>query len=142
MTKNRLMLGALTVVALTQAGCATQVESLPIAPVAAGTSAHDVALYFGAQAHPAVQSQLGPSSHSVRIARTTMGPEASCNKALQEALDKLISDARSHHANAVVNVTTRFHSTESTSSTDYACGLSTSAAAIAVKGDLVVLKAD
>ncbi|HTJ94404.1 MAG TPA: signal peptidase [Pararobbsia sp.] len=140
MTKYRLTLCALTVVALTQAGCATHVESLPLAPVATRTAPSDVALFFGSQPHPAVQSQLGESSYSVRIARTTMGPEDACNEALKEALEKLVADARSHHANAVINVTTRFHNNESNSPTEFACGLSTSAAAIAVRGDRVVLQ--
>ena len=140
MTKNQWMLCVVSALALTQAGCATHIESLPVAPVAAKT-AGDVALYFGSQAHPAVQSRLGDSSYSVRIARTTLGPEDSCNTALKQALDKLVADARANHANAVINVTTRFHDSESNSSTLYTCGLSTSAAAIAVHGERVVLQA-
>lgn len=130
-----------TLVTLTQAGCATQVKSLPLAPVSAASSqGADVVLYFGAQAHPAVQRQLGRVSYSVRIARTTDGPEASCNKALAQALQKVRADAREHGANAVVNVKTRFHSTETASATDYTCGVSPSAAAIAVEGERVVLQ--
>lgn len=148
MKKNCLTLRTVAAVAVvavvtaTQAGCATQVKSLPLAPVSAASSqGADVALYFGAQDHPAVQRQLGHVSYSVRIARTTDGPEASCNKALAQALDKVRGDAREHGANAVVNVKTRFHSTETASSTDYTCGVSPSAAAIAIEGDRVVLQA-
>jgi uncharacterized protein YbjQ (UPF0145 family) len=132
---------AVTLVTVTQAGCATQVKSLPLAPVpAVASQGTDVALYFGAQDHPAVQRQLGRVSYSVRIARTTDGPEASCNKALAQALQKVRTDAREHGANAVVNVKTRFHSTETASATNYTCGVSPSAAAIAVEGERVVLQ--
>jgi uncharacterized protein YbjQ (UPF0145 family) len=143
MKQTRLMLGVLAIVALTQAGCATQVKSLPLQPVAAHPAAgSDVAVYFGSQKHPAVQRQLGDVSYSVRIARATDGAEASCNKALSEALGKLRADAKEHGANAVINVKTRFHSTESVSDTHYTCGVSTSAAAIAVKGERVLLQSN
>lgn len=139
MTKKYLIACAVSALALTQAGCATHIETLPIAPVAATTS-QDVALYFGTQTHPPVQHRLGGNSFSVRIARTTKGPEDSCNEALKQALDKLVADARAVHANAVINVTTRFHDNDSSSPTQYTCGLSTSAAAIAVQGERVVLQ--
>jgi hypothetical protein len=42
----------------------------------------------------------------------------------------------------VIDVSTRFHSTETNSSTDFTCGVSPSAAAIAVRGQLVVLEAN
>jgi uncharacterized protein YbjQ (UPF0145 family) len=143
MKQLHLTLGALAIVALTQAGCGTQIKSLPLQSVAAHTdTANDVALYFGSQTHPAVQRQLGGVSYSVRVARSTDGPEASCDKALAEALGKLRANAKDHGANAVINVTTRFHSTETASDTAYTCGVSPSAAAIAVKGERVVLQSN
>jgi hypothetical protein len=69
MKQTHLMLSALAIVALTQAGCATQVKSLPLQPAAGKPAAgSDVAVYFGSQTHPAVQRQLGEVSYSVRIA--------------------------------------------------------------------------
>lgn len=139
----RSTLGAAVVISLTVAGCSTQVKSLPLQPVVASPPpGSTVAIYFGAQPHPAVARQLGDASHSVRIARSTDGAEASCNKALADALDKLRADAQGKGANAVINVTTRFHSTQSDSATDYTCGVSSSAAAIAVRGELVVLQSN
>lgn len=143
MRKMCLMLAAASIVALTQAGCGTQVKSLPLQPITAKPAADSgVALYFGSQPHPAVARQVGSASHSTRIARASDGPEASCNKALGDALKELRSDAQKKGANAVINVKTRFHSTETDSTTDYTCGVSASAAAIAVTGDLVVLQAN
>jgi len=125
------------------AGCATHVVSLPLQPDAATSATGSaVALYFGSQPHPDVERHLGSVSHSVRVARTTDGQQASCNLALAEALRQLRFDATKKEANAIINITTRFHSTKSDSPTDYTCGVSTSAAAIAVRGDLVVLRAD
>ncbi|MFL9892605.1 signal peptidase [Paraburkholderia sp. RL17-383-BIF-A] len=139
--KRTAVLGALAVVMLTQAGCATQVKSLPLA-AAGGESRGNVPVYFGQQPHPAVRTQLGDVSYSVRIARKVAGPDDACHEALAEAVRKLRAAANERHANAVIDVSTRFHSSESNSSTDFTCGVSPSAAAIAVKGQLVVLEAN
>jgi len=134
-------LGALVVMALTLAGCATQVKSLPLA-AAGGQSRGNVPVYFGQQDHPAVKSRLGDVSYSVRIARKVAGPDDACHEALADAVQKLRAAASERHANAVIDVSTRFHSTESNSSTEFTCGVSPSAAAIAVSGQLVVLESN
>ncbi|HEY4803977.1 MAG TPA: signal peptidase [Paraburkholderia sp.] len=148
MKKTYLTLSTAAIVSLTLAGCGTQLMSLPIQPVASVATkqaaastdpAAKIAVYFGSQPHPDVARRVGNASHSVRIARATDGPEASCNKALATGLDKLRADAKDKGANAVVNVTTRFHGTETASATEYTCGLSLSAASIVVKGDFVIL---
>jgi uncharacterized protein YbjQ (UPF0145 family) len=140
--KSKYALGGLMVAVATLSGCATQVKSLPLAPVVAQSSpGAQVALYFGSQDHPAVQSQLGQTTASVRIARETNGQDASCNRALADALEKLRAYARDRHANAVINIGTSFHSTESASATEFTCGVSPSAAALRVRGDVVVLDA-
>lgn len=133
--------GALAVMALTLAGCATQVKSLPLA-AAGGQSRGNVPVYFGQQDHPAVKSRLGDVSYSVRIARKVAGPDDACHEALAEAVQKLRAAASERHANAVIDVSTRFHSTESNSPTEFTCGVSPSAAAIAVSGQLVVLESN
>jgi hypothetical protein len=139
--KKACVLGAFAVVVLTQAGCATQVTSLPLAATG-GQSRGDVQVYFGSQDHPAVKSHAGEVSYSVRIARKVASPEVACHQALAEAVRKLRDAARERKANAVVDVSTRFHSTETSSSTDFTCGVSPSAAALAVRGQLVVLEAN
>jgi uncharacterized protein YbjQ (UPF0145 family) len=138
--KKLTVLGALAVVALTQAGCATQVKSLPFA-AAGGESRGEVPVFFGEQDHPAVKSKVGEVAYSVRIARRQSNPDDACHEALAEAVRKLRAAARDRHANAVIDVSTRFHSTETNSSADFTCGVSPSAAAIAVRGQLVVLEA-
>lgn len=139
--RNGLMLGALAAVVITQAGCATQVKSLPLqSAVQQPAAGSGVALYFGSQAHPEVQHQLGEASVSARVARAQDGADASCGNALAQALSKLRAAAQEKNANAVINVQTRFHSTETRSATDFTCGVSPSAAAVAVRGDLVVLQ--
>ncbi|TDV39008.1 hypothetical protein C7405_101125 [Paraburkholderia caballeronis] len=150
MRTPNLTLTAAAFVSLTLAACGTQVKTLPLPPVTSATTtnatattgaASDVAIYFSKQPHADVAHRLGDASHSVRIARSTDGAEASCNKALADALDKLRADAKQKGANAVIDVTTRFHTSATESATEYTCGVSTSAAAIAVKGDLVILQA-
>lgn len=71
--KNGLVAGALIAVALTQAGCATQVRTVPLA-AAAGQSSGNVPVYFGAVDHSPVQQDLGSVSYSVRIARKVAAP--------------------------------------------------------------------
>src|ERR1700709_1062861 len=88
--KSNFAFGGLMVVVATLSGCATQVKSLPLAPVVAqspqSAPGAQVALYFGSQDHPAVQSQQGPTTASVRIAREADGQDAACNRALTAAL--------------------------------------------------------
>jgi uncharacterized protein YbjQ (UPF0145 family) len=139
--KRVFVLGALAAVVLTQAGCATDVKSVPLA-AAGGQSRGGVPVYFGEQSHPAVTARLGDVSYSVRIARKVLSPEDACHEALAEAVQKLRAAAQERNANAVIDVSTRFHSTETNSSTDFTCGVSPSAAAIAVRGQLVVLEAN
>lgn len=138
--KRACVLGALTIAAATLTGCATQVKSLPLA-AAGGESRGGAPVYFGTQNHPAVKRALGDVSYSVRIARKVSAPDDACREALAQAIGKLRAAAGERGANAVIDVKTRFHSTESNSSQDFTCGVSPSAAAIAVSGRLVVLEA-
>ncbi|MEX3928095.1 signal peptidase [Paraburkholderia sp. BR10936] len=151
MKKTYLTLSMAAIVSLTLAACGSQRLTLPIQPAASLSTAKaassadpatKIAVYFGAQPHPEVVRHVGDASHSLRAARATDGAEASCNKVLAMALDKLRADAHNKGANAVINVTTRFHGSETGSATEYTCGVSQSAAAIAVTGDLVVLQAN
>ncbi|CAG4905451.1 signal peptidase [Paraburkholderia gardini] len=108
--------------------------------VAQPQSGADIALFFGDEAHPAVRSQLGDASESARIARRTDDQTTACNRALSEAVDKLRTYAHDHNANAIINIRTSFHSTETASTTDFTCGVSGSAAALRLRGDAVVLE--
>lgn len=100
-----------------------------------------VAFYFGDAAHPVVAVSKGDASASIRIARKLDGETASCNAALTAALASLKDDALSHGANAVIDIETSFHGTHSTSSTDFVCATSFSAASIRVRGKLAMLEA-
>jgi uncharacterized protein YbjQ (UPF0145 family) len=134
-----------------QAG--TEVKQMPLQPalgtamsgghpqlVAEPQSGADIALFFGDEAHPALRSQLGDASGSARIARRTDDQTTACNRALAEAVDRLRTYAHDHNANAIINIRTSFHSTETSSATDFTCGVSGSAAALRLRGDAVVLE--
>jgi uncharacterized protein YbjQ (UPF0145 family) len=139
--QNRSTLSALAIAAILLTGCATHVTSMPLQPVVEHTTTGPrVALYFGAQAHPAVRKKLGEVSASARIARSTDNREAACNRALSDALDKLRADAHEHHANAVIDIRSSFHKDETESATHFTCGVSGSAAALRVHGQMVVLE--
>jgi uncharacterized protein YbjQ (UPF0145 family) len=122
-------------------GCGTVVRSLPLPAAATEQNGTGVKLYFGSQAHPAVKTQFGARSESVRVKRGTDGEQPTCEQALGEALNRLREYAKGRGANAVVNIATRFHDTRSDSQTAYTCGVSGSAGAIAVSGDVVSLDA-
>jgi uncharacterized protein YbjQ (UPF0145 family) len=120
----------------------TVLHSFPLKPVLdAQPGGNDVALYFGSQPHPEATSQLGEEAKSGRVARSTDDEQTACNRALTQALTDLRTYARDHHANAVINIRTSFHSTETASDTDFTCATSWSAAALKVRGDLVTLPA-
>lgn len=137
--KKLIVLTMMAGVLITQAGCTTQVRSLPM-PLAAQTqSAKDVTLYFGDQKHANVKTMLGKKEVAVRVPRTMDGQDATCNIALAKALDQLRDYAREQHANAVINVRTRFQRTETTSATEYICGSSNNGSTLAVRGDVVKL---
>ncbi|WP_133647846.1 signal peptidase [Paraburkholderia flava] len=141
--KIRYATGALaiaTIAAVTLTGCATNVRSLPLGTaLAQPTGGDSVQLYFGSQSHPAVKTQLGEVSASARLARKTDGEKESCDATLADALAHLRGDARSRHGNAVINIRTSFHSTETAAPDTFTCGVSGSAAALHVRGDVVVL---
>ncbi|MBP0609966.1 signal peptidase [Burkholderia sp. MS389] len=121
-------------------GCGTVVRSLPLPAAATAPDTSGVAIYFGAQPHPEVKTSIGPRSESVRVRRVE-SEQPTCEQALAEALNRLRIYAKHHGGNAVINVTTRFHEKSSNSTTEYTCGVSGSAGAIAVSGDVVQLNA-
>ncbi|MCO8574898.1 signal peptidase [Burkholderia multivorans] len=140
MKHKRHLAGMLAAAALLT-GCGTVVRSLPLPAGATAPDASGVAVYFGAQPHPDVKTSIGPRAESVRVQRGTQAEQLACEQALTEALNRLRTYAKNHGGNAVINVTTRFHSQRSDSTTEYTCGVSGGAGAIAVSGDVVQLNA-
>lgn len=120
----------------------TEVMSYPLKPVLDGQQPDvPVKLYFGAQEHPAVTKRQGDVTKSVRIARKMDGEQASCNEALSEALQALRQYAHDRAANGVINIRSSFHSTTTASDSQFSCGVSGSAAALVLRGDVVTLEA-
>ncbi|QRR06780.1 signal peptidase [Burkholderia sp. MS455] len=137
--KQKAHLAGMLIAATLLTGCGTVVRSLPLPASATAQDASGVSLYFGTQAHPAVKTNIGPRSESVRVRRATDAEQPTCEQALSTALERLREYAKNHGGNAVINVTTRFHDKRSDSTTEYTCGVSGSAGAIAVSGDVVLL---
>ena len=118
----------------------THTTTYPLKPVLDAQAANgNVAFYFGNAAHPDVTASLGERTESVRYARKLDDETTSCNLALRQALESLRTYAVDHGANAVINIETSFHGTHSTSSTEFTCATSMSAAAIKVRGEVVKL---
>ncbi|WP_175783663.1 signal peptidase [Burkholderia ambifaria] len=139
--KHKGHLAGMLVAASLLTGCGTVVRSLPLPAAATAPDTSGVAIYFGTQPHPDVKTSIGPRSESVRVSRGTQAEQPTCDQALAEALNRLRIYAKNHGGNAVVNVTTRFHEKRSESTSEYTCGVSGSAGAIAVSGDVVLLNA-
>jgi hypothetical protein len=139
--KTSIALAMVAAVVITQAGCTTRIRSLPMpAEVARTQNAQGVALYFSDQPHPDVKALLEKKEVRARVVREIdKGQESTCNVALGRALQELREYARAHHANAVINVTTRFQHTETSLSTEFTCGASNNASTLAVHGDIVQL---
>ncbi|WP_244816387.1 hypothetical protein [Caballeronia sp. Lep1P3] len=135
--KTKILLAMMAGLLITQTGCTTKVRSLPMPAAVQTQNTKDVPLYFGNQQHANVKTKLGVKEVSVRVARTMDGQEATCEIALNKALDQLRDYARDRHADAVINVTTRFQHNESASSTEFTCGASNNGSTLAVRGDVV-----
>lgn len=138
---RKVWLGALIGGSVVLSGCSTHVMSLPMRPVLDHTAGDSpIALYFAAQEVPPVVSVLGKATAGVRIARNTDGREAACNHAFSDALAQLREQASMKKGNGVINIVTNFHGNKSANRTDFTCGVSPSAAAITVHGDIVMLQ--
>jgi len=141
--KARFVSGIVAVagILVLQAGCTTQIRSLPMPAAVQTQNRHGIPLYFGDESHAKVKKLIETKEVRARVPRETAGQEATCNIALGKALQALRDYALAHHANAVVNVTTRFQRTETSSSTEYTCGSSNNGSTLAVRGDVVQLDA-
>ncbi|KWA05629.1 signal peptidase [Burkholderia cepacia] len=139
--KQKGHLAGMLIAASLLTGCGSVVRSLPLPAAATASDTSGIAVYFGAQPHPDVKTSIGPRSESVRVSRGAQNEQPTCEQALTEALNRLRIYAKNHGGNAIINVTTRFHEKRSDSTTEYTCGVSGSAGAIVVSGDVVQLKA-
>ncbi|SPB17722.1 signal peptidase [Caballeronia novacaledonica] len=137
--KTKFLLGVIAGIVISQAGCTTQIRSLPTPADVQAQSKQGIPLYFGDQPHAKVKTLIETKEVRVRVAREMSGQEATCNIALSRALGQLRDYASAQHANAVVNVTTRFQRTETSSSKEFTCGSSNNGSTIAVRGDVVRL---
>jgi hypothetical protein len=139
--KTKIALGLVAAVVLTQVGCTTKIKSLPMPAAVQTQNGQDVALYFGNQTHAPVKQSFGNKEFAVRVLRKVENsPEANCSIALEKAVQELRDYARTQHANAVVDIRTRFQHNESASSTEFTCGASLNGSTLAVRGDVVRLE--
>jgi uncharacterized protein YbjQ (UPF0145 family) len=137
--KNSIVMGIAAGIVVLQAGCTTHIHSLPMPAEVQTQGTQGVALYFGDQSHAGVKRLIETKEVRVRVARDMAGQDATCNMALNQALGQLRDYAGARHGNAVVNVTTRFQRTETSSSKEFTCGSSNNGSTLAVRGDIVQL---
>ncbi|WP_250517191.1 hypothetical protein [Caballeronia sp. INDeC2] len=140
--KTKFVSGIIAGIVISQAGCTTQIRSLPVPADVQAQNKQGVPLYFGDQPHAKVKTLIETKEVRARVAREMSGQDATCNTALNQALAQLRDYASAHHANAVVNVTTRFQHTETSSSKEFTCGSSNNGSTIAVRGDVVLLETE
>jgi uncharacterized protein YbjQ (UPF0145 family) len=137
--KSKIVLGLVAGIVISQAGCTTQIRSLPMPVEVRTQNKQGVALYFGDEPHANVKKLIETKEVRVRLPREMTGQVATCNIALGKALQQLRDYASARNANAVVNVTTRFQRTETSSSKEFTCGSSNNGSTLAVRGDVVQL---
>jgi len=137
--KTKIVLALMAGIVISQAGCTTHIRSLPMPADVQTQSKQGVALYFSDEPHAGVKKLIETKEVRVRVPRDMNGQEATCNMALNQALKQLRDYASARQADAVVNVTTRFQHTETSSSKEFTCGASNNGSTLAVRGDVVRL---
>ncbi|BAN27557.1 hypothetical protein [Caballeronia insecticola] len=137
--KKKIVVGLIASIVLLQAGCTTQIRTLPMPADVQTQSKQGVALYFGDEPHASVKKLIETKEVRVRLPRDMNGQDVTCNMALNQALKQLRDYASARQANAVVNVTTRFQRTETSSHKEFTCGASNNGSTLAVRGDIAQL---
>jgi len=95
--------------------------------------------YFGNQKHPKVLKDFGEFRTNKKTNAFNKSDIQACEWVFLPALLKLQKQARSHGANAVINIKSNYKNNEVLSDTEYQCGAGTIFAGVALKGRIVKL---
>lgn len=101
----------------------------------------DIALYFAGQPHPAVVKKLGEFETNKKTNAFNKSDEGACEHVFLSAVIELQKRARKEGGNAVINIKSNYEGKENASATEFTCGAGAFVAGVALKGDVVTLKA-
>jgi len=120
------------------------IHHLPIEQALATSDAQgkiksSVALFFGDQAHPRVERQLGTFTSNKKTNAFGKSDEKACNWAFLSAMIALQDRAISMGGDAVINIHSYYYKNEFTSATEFECGAGAAIAGVTMVGDIVKL---
>jgi hypothetical protein len=107
----------------------------------AGKVDSGIALYFAGQPHPAVLETLSEAATNPKTNAFGKSDEAACQHVFLSAVIALQKKAREEGGNAVINIKSNYKGHLTESATEYTCGAGALIAGVALKGDVVKLKA-
>ena len=100
-----------------------------------------VQFYFGDAAHPPATRQIEQNvTTSLRTRKFGRSNEEACQWVMLSALVQLRNRAQSVGGDAVVNIRSNWRNVETSSATQYQCGVGFLMAGVALKGDIVSLR--
>jgi hypothetical protein len=99
----------------------------------------DIKFFYGNQPAKAVKV-LGPVSVTRKSAKKYSDRPGSCRWAMFSALIGLAEEARLQGGNAVINIKSNFANVETSSETDFRCGVGNMMVGVALKGEIAVVE--
>lgn len=96
-------------------------------------------LYFGDQAHAAVERNLGAYTSNKKTNGVGKSDQKACQWAFLSAMVSLQSRAVSEGGNAVVNIRSNYNRRRFSSATEFECGAGAVMAGVSMVGDVAVL---
>ena len=104
-----------------------------------GVLKSSVRLYFGDQAHPAVERNLGTYTANRKTNAVGKSDQKACKWAFLSAMVTLQDRAIAEGGNAVVNIHSFYYKNEFSSATEFECGAGAVMAGVTMVGDVVRL---
>ena len=98
-----------------------------------------VSLYFGDQAHPAVEQTQGTYTANRKTNGVGKSDQKACQWAFLSAMVVLQQRATNEGANAVINIRSYYYKNDFSSSTEFECGAGNIMAGVTMIGDVVKL---
>lgn len=99
----------------------------------------DIKFFYGAQPAKVVKT-LGPVAVTRKSAKKHSDRTGSCHWAMFSALIGLAEEARLQGGNAVVNIKSNFANVETSSETDFKCGIGNLMVGVALTGEVAVVE--
>ena len=144
MTRRLLIFVLAGLVCLSVAHAREDIVGFPIEPALSSDQAKeklgDVALYFGDQAHPKVVQKIGEWSTSKKTNAFNKSDQQACDWAFLTALITMQTRALREGGNAIINIKSNYKHVETSSETEYKCGVGNIIAGVAIKGTVVKIQ--